>query len=619
MHSCIYQGKKVAVDAIARSADVSDLESTGATEAMGTGRVRVNETTIRRASAAGGLSCVCCGERVAYKAGPHKSAHFSHHADAACPVQRDEDMRPESPLHYHVKRLVAVQLQTLIARQTFLREATVEVEAQIDGIDRVADVLLTLSPPKGLNCRGFEHERIAFEVQCTPIGQPQIAQRELDYTKAGITVVWLLTGAKHQLDKQNGSANSSDGSDTFTMRSAATYLLQTRGVVYYVPEIGDAAFLPSASPSDVRLEVISGAADYYASHTRKHAGLLRPWRPWVAHMTEHTRRRTYSISPAYRFCARLADMRLAQRAAPAQIHAPSAAAEESVNESPGFTAPSLTLIVGADHRRAAEHWWACDRTCRRWPEALGPALHQLKAFEELLRTCATPMRRAEDYAYPEDEAGLPQILGGYVLPEALNVETPINWCFGCETELWQRVIYLSLIWEPTSNAYREYFQLPQLLGRGTNVTATGYAIQALSKYLPTSSFTRQETLLVEALDQVRQTAERLARGATHGEPPPTWEIHILRHLQIAAFFCCLAQRGILVERRDSDAPTLLEEFASLLRDVRYLPDIGGEKSEATSIWKRWHDLSRKLADVSPHGQQFEYEIQQVGIGPVLIN
>lgn len=616
MHSCYYKNRTVAIDAIVPSGTSRPQQST----TDDSDHFVVDEATIRAASASGELACPCCGERVAFKAGPHKSAHFSHHADAACPVQHDEDMRPESPLHYHVKRLVAVHLQTLIARQTFLREATVEVEARIDETDRVADVLLTLGPKARIGHGGVTHNRIAFEVQCTPIGQPQFAQRELDYARAGITAIWLLTGAKHELDRQDGSTDSSDRSDTFTMRSAATYLLQTRGVVYYVPEIADAAFLPSASPSDARLEVIGGAADYYASHTRKQTGLLRPWRPWVAHMTERTRKRTYSISPAYRFCARLADMRLAQRVATqAQIHVPSAAAEKNVKESPGFTTPALALIVGADHRRAAEHWWTCDRTCRRWPEALGPALQQLKAFEELLRTCATPMRRAEDYAYPEDETGLPQILCGYHLPQALNVETPINWCFGCETELWRRVIYLSLIWEPTSNAYREHFHLPQLLGRGTNVLATGYAIQALSRYLPISSFTRQETLLVEALDQVRQTAERLARGATHGEPPPTWEIHILRHLQIAAFFSCLARRGILVERRDSDAPMLLEELASLLRDVRYLPNIGGDRSEATALWKRWHDLSRKLADVNPHGQQFEYEIRQVGIGPVLIN
>ncbi|NBB87979.1 MAG: hypothetical protein GVY12_17400 [Bacteroidetes bacterium] len=515
---------------------------------------------------------------------------------------------------------MASQLQTLIERQTFLRSATVELEARIDETDRVADVLLTLGPKARIGHGGVTHNRIAFEVQCTPIGQPQFAQRESDYAKAGIAVVWLLTGPKHELDRQDGSSNAQGRTDTFTIRSAATYLLQTRGVVYYVPEIGDAAHLPSASPSDVRLEVISGAADYYASRTRKQTGLLRPWTPWVRHMTEHTRKRSYSVDPAYRFCARLADMRLAQRlAAPARVQVPSSAAEENAEQSPGFTTPGVTLITGADHRRAAEQWWTRDRTCRRWPEALGPALQQLKAFGELLSTCALPMRRAEDYTYPEDDTDLPRILCGYQLPQALNVEMPINWCFGCETELWQRVIYLSLIWAPTSNAYREHFQLPQLLGRGTNIVATGYAIQALSRYLPVSSFTRQETLLVEALDQVRQTAERLVRGATHGKPPPTWEIHILRHLQIAAFFSCLARRGILMERRESDASALLEELASVLGEIRYVPDAGGDKTKATALWKRWHDLSRKLADVNPHGQQFEYEIRQVGIGPVLIN
>lgn len=619
MYSCSYKGHTLAVEDIVTSDDVGGSVPGAEVEGIWTnGSEKLTcftETAVRAASASGELTCHCCGQRVAYKSGPMKRAHFSHHADAPCPVRRDEDMRPESQLHYHTKRVLAEHLRSLIKQQTFLRGATVEIESRFSSIDRVADVLLTM-PLQGSDDTGEQCRRFAFEVQCAPIGTSKLYQRDVDYGRENIAVIWLLTGPKHKLDRQGGNGNSKDRVDRFKMRAAATHLLRSRGEVYYIPTYCSPESLPEARPADLRLEVLSGAGCYYATKLSDTAGVLRPWRTWDEHIARRVRKRTYSIDPIYRFSAPLTAARLTNGRSSSRDHNTSADSKGPEGNLPQDGARSFALIAGSGHSKIVKHWWKSDQLCVQWPAALLPAIEDLQNLERMVRGCAEPRIDSREYTYPDDDGQeLPAIIHRFELPEALQLEIPFSWFFGCEAELWQRAVYLSLIWQRTSARYREFFNLPPLRPGEEHIIATGFALQALNRYLPTPTVTQRQAVLEDVLREIDRHAKNVAGSATHGKSPETWSLHVLRHLLVAAFFDQLTRCGILTPCEPNDALAVLEEVHDLFHDIRYM----ASSSQVNAIWKRWHRLSEVLSETNPSSAQCEYVVRRTDIPPILVN
>ena len=130
------------------------------------------------------------------------------------------------------KYLFAKRLKQLAGKQSFLKEAEVDIEVYVEDAGRMADVLLTF--PNQQDGRGW-YDEVAFEIQCTPISKREIEKRDRDYSQAGITAVWILTGAKHGL-WQDTEKFYSPGKEKIRIRQAATYLLETRGQIYHIPD-----------------------------------------------------------------------------------------------------------------------------------------------------------------------------------------------------------------------------------------------------------------------------------------------------------------------------------------------------------------------------------------------
>jgi len=525
-------------------------------------------------------------------------------------------MRPESAIHFHTKYLFAKRLEKLAGKQSFLKKAEVDIEVYVEDAGRMADVLLTI-PREDVKPEASK-TKIAFEIQCTPISKREIEKRDRDYSKAGITAVWILTGAKHGL-WQDTEKFYSPGKKKIRMRQVATYLLETRGQIYHIPDWTGETKIQSADVEDIRLEVFCAAGDYYASHSSVELGILRPWKPWHEHFLDHRRRRTFVIGADCHFSAPLTHVRLANRpeADTACTDASSAdasfagasCAEASLPDMRHGSSPPLELIVGSSHQKFAPRWRELHASCTQWPWALKSPVESVETFVSVLKECSHVDIHAVDFDNADDEENLIGRIHQYKLPEQLQSRVPLRWIFDCDTELWQRIIYLSLIYEETSDDYRDAFQLPRV--RLGMVIATGFALTALSRYIP--AYTRKTRVVQQALNAISVAAEQVRSLAVHGKPPKAWDMHKLRHLVMASFLDHLAKQGVL-KPNSKNPVAILDTACTFFEDVdKVSMGIGDQQPE--ELWQRWHDLSEQLAALDTSGKSFEYTIRRTDLHP----
>lgn len=612
MHSCIHEGHRLIAD------QEIDFDGTPKLfydphyvdgEKIYLAPVDLEE--VRSASARGDLTCSCCNERVSFKAGTQKAWHFAHYSNRSCPTSYEEDMRPESAVHFHTKILLAKRLIELSNQQSFLREAEVDTEVHIEDADRMSDVLLTFPNHQAGNTR------IAFEIQCTPISKREIEKRDRDYSQAGITAVWILTGAKHGL-WQDTEKFYSPGKEKIRIRQLATYLLETRGQIYHIPDWTGETKIKSADVEDVRLEVFCAAGDYYASHSSVESDILRPWKPWHKHFLDHRRRRTFVIGADCHFSAPLTHVRLANRpeadtacadaSSTDASFAGASCAEVSLPDMRHGGSPPLELILGSSHQKFAPRWRELHASCTQWPRALKSPVGSVETFVGVLKECSHVNIEAVDFDNADDEENLPDI-HQYQMRGELQSRVPLRWIFDCDTELWQRIIYLSLIYEETSDDYRDAFQLPHV--RLGMVIATGFALTALSRYIP--AYTRKTREVQQALNAVSVAAEQVRSLAVHGKPPKAWDMHKLRHLVMASFLDHLAKQGVL-KPNSKNPVAILDTACTFFEDVdKVSMGIGDQQPE--ELWQRWHDLSEQLAALDTSGERFEYIICRTDVRP----
>ena len=104
MHSCIYEGRRLIADQVIKFDGISELfYDPHYVDGEEVYLAPVDLEEVRSASARGDLTCCCCHERVSFKAGTQKAWHFAHYSKSSCSNTDEEDMRPESAVHFHTK------------------------------------------------------------------------------------------------------------------------------------------------------------------------------------------------------------------------------------------------------------------------------------------------------------------------------------------------------------------------------------------------------------------------------------------------------------------------------------------------------------------------------------
>ena len=92
------------------------------------------------------------------------------------------------------------------------------------------------------------------------------------------------------------------------------------------------------------------------------------------------------------------------------------------------------------------------------------------------------------------------------------------------------------------------------------VIATGFALTALSRYIP--AYTRKTREVQQALSAVSVAAEQVRSLAVHGKPLKAWDMHKLRHLVMASFFDHLAKEGVLKPNSENPVGRSLDTAVS---------------------------------------------------------
>ncbi len=107
--------------------------------------------------------CPECSARVRLRSGPHRQNHFYH-------------LSHPKPCHQHQKSLEHLQTQLklldLIGNEG-------HIECPFPTLGRIADV-------------AWHAKKIIFEIQCSPITQEEVQNRNQNYQQLGYEVIWIL-------------------------------------------------------------------------------------------------------------------------------------------------------------------------------------------------------------------------------------------------------------------------------------------------------------------------------------------------------------------------------------------------------------------------------------------
>jgi len=109
--------------------------------------------------------CPECFARVRLRRGVFRQPHFFH-------------LSTPQPCRQKGKSLLHITVQADIARLLPKEEALIEL--RFPSIGRIADVV-------------WPKKRLIFEVQCSPISEKEVRERNRDYQSEGYDVVWLLS------------------------------------------------------------------------------------------------------------------------------------------------------------------------------------------------------------------------------------------------------------------------------------------------------------------------------------------------------------------------------------------------------------------------------------------
>ncbi|ADI39281.1 putative transcription factor, CoiA-like family [Waddlia chondrophila 2032/99] len=108
--------------------------------------------------------CMECSKPVRLRGGRHRQDHFYH-------------LNPDPSCRQSQKSLNHLQVQWHLFH--LLPDDEVVLERRFPEISRIADV-------------AWERRKLIFEVQCSPISQREVEERNRDYASIGYEVVWIL-------------------------------------------------------------------------------------------------------------------------------------------------------------------------------------------------------------------------------------------------------------------------------------------------------------------------------------------------------------------------------------------------------------------------------------------
>lgn len=112
--------------------------------------------------------CPECSSPVRLRSGPHRQAHFYHlHSSSKC--------------YQHKKSDEHLGLQILLA--SGIASDEVRIERPFPEIKRIADI-------------AWEKRKIIFEIQCSPITEQEVRNRNEDYQSIGWKLIWILSDKK---------------------------------------------------------------------------------------------------------------------------------------------------------------------------------------------------------------------------------------------------------------------------------------------------------------------------------------------------------------------------------------------------------------------------------------
>lgn len=109
-------------------------------------------------------TCLECSTPLRLRGGRHRRLHFYHTSK-------------QRPCRQQGKSATHLAVQTTILKRLPAHEAM--LEHPFPEIGRICDLY-------------WEREKIAFEVQCSPISRDEVASRTADYHSLGIDVVWIF-------------------------------------------------------------------------------------------------------------------------------------------------------------------------------------------------------------------------------------------------------------------------------------------------------------------------------------------------------------------------------------------------------------------------------------------
>lgn len=143
---------------------------------------------VRRLGRERALVCPGCNEPVHLRAPVQRVWHFAHYPSGRpCFLRDDADYNPETPAHRWAKAALAQWLSGRLGSEgPLFGRAQVVVEGRIPETGQFADVL----------CTTAGGQRIAFEVQVSPLSQADWKKRAGSYASLGIHDVWLLCGPR---------------------------------------------------------------------------------------------------------------------------------------------------------------------------------------------------------------------------------------------------------------------------------------------------------------------------------------------------------------------------------------------------------------------------------------
>lgn len=526
---------------------------------------------IRALGKARHLRCPFCEAPVYFRGrvGGEKIWHFAHFSGATCTVD-DPDYRPESHEHQQMKWAIYGWLIDRFGASA----ATVEKRVETG---QIADVLFHRNG-----------QRIAFEVQRSPLSPKDWLGRRKGYRSIGIHDIWILVGDRHlSVDPVRESSTDASHAPIVNPGPLARSLFEVDGRVLWVSDnhvdhlrsARPAVQIPSAA--DLLITELAGHPPLYSAVSvapdkirRRFDGAPFPERPedligavvgnvpfpmWAELVSQPT----IPVAPITPMKLEAFQIHLSRLPANASRPAQEERLEEEtplqdtnsvandLGHGPWTLESPATSLTSYDHARKWEEAriaWTKDWTRRKekwaaqaWRKrqqkkrdaltAIGKVvdkhLRSLLSSLTNLQTAAADMSEHEIRNHPGIDSGMQKWDVKNWTPLA-NLNAGVDWIFGVPPRLWQAVTYATQFYHSYAKRYRKDADID---ASGYGFCTSGFAIKALghrgilsSKCLATARFREASAEIRDLIESIEYDVDRPPTSGRKRPAPPPGEI-----------------------------------------------------------------------------------------------